>query len=289
MDSGPSSETIEGVGIGLRPQHYGDILVRRDRVVPWLEVLSDNYAHGEGPPLRQLERIRERHPVVLHGVGMSLGSPDPLDRDYLRAIRRLADRVAPAWISDHLAWVSSGGRQHHELLPLPFTREAVRTLSERIRTVQDLLGERILVENSASYLAFRSSEMSEAEFVCEVLAEADCWLLLDVNNLYVNARNHGYDPVVFLDTLPAERVRQMHLAGYDDHGRYLIDAHGSPVSEPVWQLFAQAQARLPRVPTCIEWDRDVPPFDVLMAERDRAAGIAAHACGGGQEAGRIAS
>jgi uncharacterized protein (UPF0276 family) len=261
---------IEGVGLGLRTRHYGEILETRP-AVPWFEVLVDNYAHGEGPPLHYLERIREHYPMVFHGVGMSLGSTDPLDREYLSSVRALAGRIAPAWISEHLAWTSVGGRHFHELLPLPFDDESVRNVAARISEVQDFFGEQILVENSASYMAFERSCLSEAEFVNAVLAEADCALLLDVNNVYVNASNHGFDPVAYLESMPRERVRQMHLAGYDDHGHYLIDAHGSPVSAPVWGLYEQALALFPGVPTCIEWDKDVPPLATLLSEMERAA------------------
>jgi uncharacterized protein (UPF0276 family) len=283
---GSTSACIEGVGLGLRSQHYEALLSSR-RDVPWLEVLADNYAHGDGLPLRHLERARDLYPIVFHGVGMSLGSTDPLDGDYVAAIGRLAERMEPCWISEHLAWVSAGGRHHHELLPLPFTEEAVRNVAAHVREVQDRLGQRILVENAAGYLAFDCSQMSEAEFVAAVLEEADCDLLLDVSNLVVNSRNHGYDTDVFLDTIPVDRVRQMHLAGYDDHGSHLIDAHGSPVSEVTWALFAEVQARLPGVPTCIEWDRDVPDFEILVSERARAASIVDR--GASRRDGRLAS
>jgi uncharacterized protein (UPF0276 family) len=283
-----ASTCIEGVGLGLRSQHYEALLSSR-RDVPWLEVLVDNYAHGDGLPLRHLDRARALYPVVFHGVGMSLGSTDPLDGDYVAAIRRLARRIEPAWISEHLAWVSAGGRHHHELLPLPFCEEAVGTVAAHVREVQDRLGQRILVENAAGYLRFACSRMSEAEFIAAVVAEADCDLLLDVSNLHVNARNHGYDPLVFLETIPGDRVRQMHLAGYDDHGSHLIDAHGSPVSEATWALFIQVQGRFPGVPTCIEWDRDVPPFAVLAGERTRAAAIVDAAVDAAQREACLAS
>jgi len=270
-ERGQKSAEIEGVGLGLRTRHYGEILETRP-AVPWFEVLVDNYAHGEGPPLHHLERVRAHYPVVFHGVGMSLGSTDPLDREYLESVRALARRFAPGWISEHLAWTSVGGRHFHELLPLPFDDESAHNTAARIAEVQDFFGERILVENAASYMAFERSCLGEAEFVNAVLAEADCDLLLDVNNVYVNATNHGFDPVAYLEALPPERVRQMHLAGYDDHGDYLIDAHGSPVSAPVWDLYEKAMTLFPGVPTCIEWDKDVPPLATLLAEMKRAAG-----------------
>ncbi len=285
VDTGRSGDpAIEGVGLGLRSDHEADWLAGRGGAA-WLEVLADNYAHSSGPSRRRLAALRERHPMVLHGVGLSLGSTDPIDRDYLGRIAALARDLAPAWISEHLAWTSAGGRHHHELLPLPFVDESVETLARNVREVQDVLGRRILVENSVGYLRFAASQLSEAEFVVNVLEEADCDLLLDVNNLYVNARNHGYDPLAFLDALPVERVRQMHLGGHDDHGDILIDAHGSAVAEPVWALFAEAVSRLPGVPVSIEWDRDVPALEVLLGERDRAEAIIA--AGPGAEDGKL--
>jgi len=273
---------IEGVGLGLRSRHYGDLLAGAGDV-PWLEVLADNYAHGDGLPLRNLEWIRERYPVVFHGVGMSLGSAEPLDADYLDAVMDLVGRIEPAWLSEHLAWTSSGGRHHHELLPLPFMDETVATLAGHIRQVQDRLGGQMLVENSATYMAFGASQMSELEFVGRVLEAADCLLLLDVNNVYVNARNHGFDAMEFLRALPAERVAQMHLAGHDDHGDYLIDAHGSPVVEPVWELFAEAVRLFPGVPVCLEWDRDIPPLEALIGEMKRAGAVMAEMASAGAE------
>jgi len=269
---------IEGVGLGLRSRHYGDLLDGTPGV-PWLEVLVDNYAHGDGLPLHSLERIRERYPVVFHGVGMSLGSAEPLDGAYLDAVLGLARRFEPAWFSEHLAWTSSEGRHHHELLPLPFMDETVEVLADHIREVQDRLGGQILVENSAAYAGFRASEMSEVEFVCAVLDAGDCLLLLDINNLFVNARNHGFDALAFLNALPRERVAQMHVAGHDDHGHYLVDAHGSAVADEVWQLYAEAVQRFPGVPVCVEWDRDVPALEVLLGQAERARKVGAAAQG----------
>ncbi len=265
----PGRGMIEGVGLGLRSRHYSDLL-SPECGVPWLEVLVDNYAHGGGLPLRHLEYIRERYPVVFHGVGMSLGSSDPLDGEYLGAVCDLARRFQPTWISEHLAWTSVEGRHHHDLLPLPFNAETVHLLSAHIREVQDRIGDRMLVENAASYMAFAATDLSEVAFVSAVLDEADCWLLLDVNNVYVNAYNHGFDPVAYLEAIPVERVRQMHLAGYDDHGHYLVDAHASVVAEGVWELYGHALRLFPNVPVCIEWDQDIPPFEILESERRRA-------------------
>jgi uncharacterized protein (UPF0276 family) len=276
---GSDEAEIVGVGLGLRSRHVGEILAGAATCVPWFEVLADNYAFVEGPPLEQLGQIRQRYPVVFHGVGMSLGGADALDDDYLGRIADLARRFEPVWISEHLAWTSLGGRHFHELLPLPYNEESVVHVGRRIRSVQDRLGHRILVENAASYLSFRSSTLSEVEFVNAVLVEADCDLLLDVNNLYVNAFNHGFDPESYLRALPRERVRQMHLAGHDDRGRYLIDAHGSPVCEPVWALYEQAVSLFPDAPTCIEWDRDIPPLEALLVEVKTAEARSARARG----------
>ena len=278
---------IEGVGLGLRSVHVGEILAGVPQV-PWFEVLADNYAHVEGPPLEQLGLVRDRHPVVFHGVGMSLGGPDEIDPGYLGCIADLARRFQPAWISEHLAWTSLGGRHFHELLPLPYSEESVIHVARRIRAVQDRLGCRILVENAASYLRFRSSTLSEVDFVAAILAEADCDLLLDVNNLYVNAFNHGFEPGAYLRALPRERVRQMHLAGHDDRGRYLIDTHGSPVCEPVWELYEEAVGLFPDVPTCIEWDRDIPPLEALLVEAKTAEARGARARERGRRLGPTA-
>ncbi|MDG2335509.1 MAG: DUF692 domain-containing protein [Myxococcota bacterium] len=268
------SRAIHGVGLGLRSRHYDELLAGVGEI-PWLEVLLDNYAHGDGLPMHQLELIAEDYPLVFHGVGMSLGSADPLDVRYLDAVMGLVDRFEPAWLSEHLAWTSSGGRHHHELLPLPFNDEAVDTLVARIGQVQDRLGGPMLVENSSGYTAFKASAMSELEFVGRVLESADCLLLLDINNLYVNAWNHNFDALEFLRGLPRERVAQMHLAGHDHREHYLVDAHGSPVVEPVWELYAEAVRLFPDIPVCVEWDRDVPALDLLLGEVKKARDIMA--------------
>jgi uncharacterized protein (UPF0276 family) len=277
MSSGFSNASIEGVGLGLRRPHHEELL-RGDGSVPWLEVLADNYAHAGGLSPAVLERLRSRYPMTLHGVGLSLGGADPLDRDYLGAIATLANTIEPAWISEHLAWTSVGGRHHHELLPLPFNEETVRTLAAHIREAQEILGRPILVENSVGYLSFECSDLSEAEFVGAVLEEADCLLLLDVNNVYVNACNHGFDADVYLAMIPPARVRQIHLAGHDERLGTLIDTHGSPVAQPVWRLYEQALRLFGDVPTCIEWDNDIPAFDVIFEQVEAARAIRASAC-----------
>jgi hypothetical protein len=257
---------IRGAGIGLRTVHVGEVLRERP-AVPWFEVLIDNYFAGEG----RLESVRRDYPVTFHGVGLSLGSTDPLDLGYLRRLRELLDRYEPAWYSEHLAWVSSGGRYVHDLLPLPYTEECARHVAARIRRVQDFLGRRLLVENVSSYLAYRASVLEEWEFLQLVAEQADCDILLDVNNLYVSARNHGFDPRDYLRAVPPRRVRELHLAGYEDRGTHLLDTHGAPVQPPVWKLYGEVLGLLGPVPTLVEWDTDVPSLAELQAEAARAA------------------
>ena len=261
-----------GHGIGLRTKHYPQLLdgtLRAD----WFEVISENFMIDGGRPLAVLERARSVAPVVLHGVSLSLGSVDPLNEVYLRRLRALAQRIEPAWISDHLCWGSIGGRHAHDLLPLPFTEEAVRHVAERIARVQDVLGRRILVENVSSYVAFAHSTMPEWEFVAAIAERADCGILLDVNNVHVSARNHGFAGESYLAGIPAERVGQIHLAGHTDVGTHLLDTHDGPVVDAVWQLYEQAVARCGVVATLVEWDDHVPAADVVLAEAERARSI----------------
>jgi hypothetical protein len=261
---------IRGAGLGLRSLHYETIL--RDRPgVPWFEVLVDNYRAQKSAPLDHLEKVRADYPVTFHGVGLSLGSTDPLDARYLQRIKELIERYEPAWYSEHLAWVSVGGVHVHDLLPLPYVEEAARHVAARIRQVQDFLGRRILVENVSSCLAYKVSVLTEWEFLRFVVEEADCDVLLDVNNVYVSARNHGFDPRDYLEALPRERIRELHLAGYDDRGTHLLDTHGAPVHGPVWELYRMALALFGPVPTLLEWDTDIPPFEVLQGEAAKAA------------------
>lgn len=265
-----------GFGLGLRTDHYEAILAEAPRV-DWFEAISDNYMVGGGKPLRWLEQVRERYPVVLHGVSLSIGSSDPLDSAYLIELKALAERIRPAWISDHLCWTGVAGRNMHDLLPLPHTEEAVRHVAGRVRQVQDFLGRRILLENVSSYADFTHSTLTEWEFLRAVAEEADCLLLLDVNNIYVNSRNHGFDPLTYLDAVPARRVQQIHLAGHSRNGELLIDTHDHPVPEPVWALYAEALRRYGPVATMIERDDRIPPLAELVAELDRARAIAADA------------
>ena len=255
---------MRGVGIGMRDPHF-DELMDPDQGVPWLELLTDNFLAPGGLTPLQLDRVVERYPITLHCVGMNLGGSDPLDIDYLEAVRRVAQRTQAAWVSDHLCFTAHGGRYYHDLLPLPFDDEAVCHVARRIAQVQDFLGQRLVVENVSAYV-LADAPLREMEFLAAVCAAADCDLLLDINNLYVNQVNLGFDARQALEVLPLNRVREMHLAGFEDRGRYLVDAHNNPVSEQVWQLFREAACHLPEVPVCIEWDNDIPALDVLLAE-----------------------
>jgi uncharacterized protein (UPF0276 family) len=263
-----------GFGLGLRADHYAAILQESPRV-DWFEAISENYMIGGGKPLQWLERIRERYPVVLHGVSLSIGSTAPLDRAHLIQLKALAERIQPAWISDHLCWTGIAGRNLHDLMPLPHTEEAVHHVAARVREVQDFLGCRILLENVSSYLEFAHSALPEWEFLKAVAEEADCLILLDVNNIYVNSQNHGFDPLSYLRAMPARRVQQIHLAGHSRNGELLIDTHDHPVPEPVWALYAQALRRFGAVATMVERDDRIPPLAELVRELDRARAIAA--------------
>jgi uncharacterized protein (UPF0276 family) len=238
---------LTGFGLGLRPAHY-EALLSESHPIDWLEVITENYLVPGGQPLHFLERIRARFPVAMHGVSLSIGSTDPIDREYIKAVRQLADRIEPAWISDHLCWTGVEGRNVHDLLPLPYTEEALHVVTARVGEVQEALGRRILLENVSSYLAFKGSEMSEWEFLTEVAERADCNILLDVNNIYVSSVNHGFDASRYLRAIPKERVRQFHLAGHSDMNGHLIDTHDHPIAAPVWKLYREALAHLARCP-----------------------------------------
>ncbi len=265
-----------GFGLGLRPDHYEAILETRPRV-DWFEALSENYMAGGGKPLHYLDRIRERYPLVMHGVSLSIGSTDPLDRAYLAELKTLAERIEPAWISDHLCWTGVDGRNLHDLLPLPYTEEAVRHVAGRLRDVQDFLGRRVLLENVSSYLSYTHSTLTEWGFLSAIAEEADSLILLDVNNIYVSSRNHGFDPLAYLSGVPVERVWQIHLAGHSRNGGLLIDTHDHPVPDPVWELYAEAVRRFGAVSTMIERDDNIPPLPELLGELDRARATAAAA------------
>jgi uncharacterized protein (UPF0276 family) len=261
-----------GCGIGLRKEHFDTVLGEKPEV-PFFEVISENFLVDGGRPLEVLDRVRRDYSIALHGVSMSLGSAEPLDPGYLRRLKALVDRVEPSVVSDHLCWTGLGGHNSHDLLPLPRTEEAARATARKIRRAQEALGRRILIENISSYIEFEASGMSEAEFLRAVAEEADCGILLDVNNLYVNARNHGVDAVRFLDRLPAGRVGEIHLAGHEDHGELVVDTHDQPVADAVWTLYRSAVERFGAVPTLIEWDAKIPPFDVVLQEANRAEAL----------------
>ena len=261
-----------GCGVGLRTRHYPHILEHWPRC-DWFEVISENYMVAGGRPLWVLDRIRERYPVVMHGVSLSIGSTDPLDEEYLRQLRALAQRIEPAWISDHLCWTGVGGRNAHDLLPLPYTEEALGHVVDRIRRVQDFLGRPILVENVSSYLRYRDSTIPEWEFVAEIARRADCFLLLDVNNVYVSAFNHGFDATTYLDAIPRDRVVQFHLAGHTSYGTHVVDTHDHEIIDPVWSLYAHAVRRFGPLSTLIERDEHIPEFAEVAAEAERAREI----------------
>jgi uncharacterized protein (UPF0276 family) len=262
---------LSGFGLGLRPEHYQDF-IRAKQPVDWLEILTDNYLVPGGKPLHFLEKIRGDYPIALHGVAMNLGSIDPLDRHYLRSVRGLAERFDATLVSDHLCWTGVQGQYLHDLLPLPYTDEAVRHVAGRIRQAQDMLGRRLAIENLSAYLE-ADTPMAEWDFLSAVAEEADCELLVDINNIYVSSRNQGFDPMDYLRGLPAARIRQFHLAGHTDHGVICIDTHDQPVCEAVWQLYAQACELFERVPTMIERDDHIPPLADLLEELERARAL----------------
>jgi uncharacterized protein len=267
-----SLSPIGGFGLGLRVEHYADFLEGRP-AVDWLEVISENYMVPGGKPLAHLDRIRADYPMVMHGVSLSIGSTDPLDRGYLRELKALTRRIEPAWVSDHLCWTGVDHHHLHDLLPLPCTEEALRHVAGRVLQVQEVLGRRLLLENVSSYVCFEGDEMHEWEFIAELARRADCELLLDVNNVYVSSRNHGFDARTYIDAMPRERVRQIHLAGHEDHGDHVIDTHDHAVCDAVWDLYAHTVRRLGPVPTMIERDDHIPPLPELLAELDRARAV----------------
>jgi len=271
----PSSRQLPylGFGLGLRVDHY-ETLIDEPGKVEWLEIVSENYLVPGGRPLRWLERFRERFPLVMHGVSMSIGGTDPLDMGYLNQLAALAKRVEPAWISDHLCWTGVQGVNLHDLMPLPYTEEALRHVVDRVRRVQDTLGRRILLENVSSYISFAQSQLTEWEFLAAVAERADCLLLLDINNVHVSAHNHGFSALDYLDGLPAARVQQFHLAGHEHGGELLIDTHDAPVVDAVWHLYVEAVRRFGRVSTMIERDDHIPPLAELLAELEHARALA---------------
>jgi uncharacterized protein len=269
--------SIAGFGVGLRSEHYAAFESQAPKRVDWLEVLSENYMVPGGAPLWHLDRIRRDYPMVMHGVSLNIGGTAPLDMDYLRDLKTLVQRVQPGWVSDHLCWTGTAGLNMHDLLPVPYTRETLHHVCDRIQRVQDFLGRRLVIENPSTYIAFAADEMREWEFIGEMLQRADCELLLDVNNVYVSSVNHRFDPQHYIDAIPAARVRQVHLAGHEIHDGYLIDTHDHPVCEAVWQLYGYTLQRCGSVPTMIERDDNIPALDELLDELDVARGVHAQA------------
>jgi len=258
-----------GIGLGLRTVHYPHILSKQPRV-DWFEILSENYMQTGGRPLYVLDQIVERYPVALHGVSMSIGSTDPLDLGYLRELKTLAARAKARWVSDHLCWTGVLGRNTHDLLPMPYTEEALRHTVARVRQVQDALDRTLVLENPSSYVEFAASTMTESEFLARLAEEADCGLLLDVNNVFVSAFNHGFDPREYIEAIPADRVVQYHVAGHTHKGTHIIDTHSDHALPEVWELYRQAWERTGPTATLYEWDEDIPDFESLHAEARKA-------------------
>ena len=258
-----------GFGLGLRRPHYAEFLAR-DVPVDFVEIISENFMVDGGRPLATLDAIRERYPVAMHGVSMSIGSAAGLDRNYLKRLKALTDRVRPLWVSDHLCWTGVGGHNSHDLLPLPYSEESLDTVCSNIAIAQDALGRPMLFENPSSYVQFPDVGLTEWEFLAEMCRRTGCYLLLDVNNVFVSSRNHGFDASAYLAAIPADRVRQMHLAGHSQGETMLIDTHDHPVALDVWSLYEAASQRFGPVATMIERDDDIPPLDDLLQELDIA-------------------
>jgi uncharacterized protein (UPF0276 family) len=258
-----------GVGLGLRTAHYGHVLEERP-AVDWFEILSENYMQTAGRPMYFLDEIVERYPVVMHGVSLSIGSTDPLDRAYLSELRALRDRTNARWVSDHLCWTGVAGKNTHDLLPLPYTEESLRHVVDRVRQVQDFLGAPLALENPSSYVEYAGASMREWEFLARLAQEADCALLLDVNNVFVSAYNHGFEPRTYLDAVPFDRVVQLHVAGHTNHGTHIIDSHIGPVIDDVWRLAGEAWRRAGGVSVLLEWDAEIPSLEETHAEALRA-------------------
>ena len=262
-----------GFGLGLRPQHYSEVL-EGNWPIDWFEIISENFMVPGGRPIAMLEKIRARYPIVMHGVSLSIASTAPLDMDYLASLKALAHRVQPKWISDHLCWTGVHGVNLHDLLPIPYTHEALEHIVSRVHKVQEVLGREIALENVSTYVRFEHSEMSECDFVTELTRRTGCWLLLDINNVFVNAFNHGFDALAFLKEIPADRVVQFHVAGHSDMGSHLIDTHDRPVRGDVWNLYRSALKRFGPISTMIERDEDIPPLAEVVAELSHARSIA---------------
>jgi uncharacterized protein len=258
-----------GFGIGLRSVHYEHVLTNTPPI-DWFEILSENYMDTGGRPLHVLDQVAARYPVVLHGVSLSVGSTDPIDFEYLKKLKALGKRINARWISDHLCWTGVAGHNTHDLLPMPYTDEALKHTIERVKTIQDFMERPIALENASTYLEFSASTWHEADFIRELTERADCGILLDVNNVYVSSFNHGFDPKAYLDKIPQDRVVQMHLAGHTNKGTHILDTHSDYVIDSVWELYRYAHRRLGGVSTLLEWDANIPDFDVVHGEALKA-------------------
>lgn len=264
-----ASHGISGTGIGLRSPHINEILSNLPPI-PWFELLADNHLVEGGLIPLQLENICQHYPVTFHSVGLSLGSVDPLDLNYLGKLKKLMQRYEIAWLSEHCCFTSVDGFHSHDLLPIPYSEESLSHMVQRVSQVQDFLGEQILIENVSSYMRFSSSTLDEVDFVSELAMQADCLLLIDVNNIYVNHVNHGIGIDKYLARIPYDKVKEVHLAGFEEQDDYLLDAHNNPVAEPVWQIYEKLIKRIPNVPTLIEWDNDIPSLQRLIKESGKA-------------------
>ena len=271
-DSNPIDRPFLGYGLGLRRQHYDDVLDQRP-AVDWFEIISENYMVDGGKPLDYLSKIREHYPMVMHGVSMSIGSIEPLNREYLKRLKTLIERVEPAWFSDHLCWTGVNELNMHDLLPMPYTEEALFHVVDRIKQVQDYLGRQMLVENVSSYISYSESEMTEWEFLREISERADCFILLDINNIYVSSFNHEFDPYTYLAAMPGDRIRQIHLAGHTQEHDLIIDTHDQPIADPVYELYAAAIERFGPISTMIERDDNIPPLSTLLDELEQVRRI----------------
>ncbi len=258
-----------GFGVGLRTKHFDHILSTHPPV-DWFEILSENYMDTGGRPLQVLDHVAAHYPVVLHGVSLSVGSTDPLDFEYLRKLKNLANRINARWVSDHLCWTGVAGLNVHDLLPMPYTDEALRHTAGRVRQIQDFMERPIALENPSTYMEFRTSTWTECEFLAELAREANCGILLDVNNVYVSAFNHGFDPVRYVDHIPSDRVIQIHLAGHTHKGTHILDTHSDYVVDPVWDLYRYVFQKMGGISTLLEWDADIPDFEVVHAEALKA-------------------
>lgn len=270
-----SQKPFLGFGLGLRTEHYQEIIEQQPKEIDWFEIISENYMIDGGKPLYFLDKIRQDYPMVMHGVSMSIGSTDALNTDYLKQLKTLIDRVEPMWFSDHLCWTGVDHKNMHDLLPLPYTEESVNHIADRISAVQDFIGRQMLIENLSSYITYTDDAMTEWEFLTAVCEKADCNILLDVNNIYVSSFNHHFDPLEYLRGVPAERVWQHHLAGHQNNGNLIIDTHDEPIIDPVWDLYAKTAELLGPVSTMIERDANIPPLADVIAELNQARAIAA--------------